>query len=227
MLLRAVVAVTDREHGGSVLELARVDVEVTDAGWSLTDHASSLFMPGTCTPGDVASIIWRGNRPDALVGHGVPECQHVFAPALTAGIPWIDTHVLGRSAWPGNQAFDPVRLLEGCGVELHPQPGLCRSAAQAEMVATLAAAMVGDPEVGALQQEAADPLGRLVALSRREVAPFGHPPGPWETDEAWGAVPTSSLRYLASAPGASDWEGEAATRELMRRSRAVLIGPLG
>ena len=245
--LRVVAATTDRTAAAAVVELARLDLIVADAGIDAGPPMSKTFEPhgyhgaGTsCTPIHVAQAVWSRWAPDALVAHDVPRAEMVFGAAVR-GLPWIDTYRVARQAWPDVRDFHLEPLLARLGLmgaawELDGFGQLSPAGREVCMGAVLAAAMLSDPAVQDLPMppcpgvfdlrpvlgpHAMDPrLYRLMRLSQAEVEPLEMPPDPWDDEEAWWAVPASDLRWYAAAARRADWTRTAAAAELRRREQA-------
>ena len=244
--LRVVAATTDRTAAAPVRELARLDLILTGEGVEAGPPVTKLFEPhgyhGTgplCTPIHVAQAVWGNWAPDALVAHNVPRAQMVFGAAVP-GLSWIDTYRVARQAWPdvNDLRLEPLlaqRELMGTAWECPGFGQLSPAGREVRMCAVLAASMLSDSAVQALPAppcpagldlrpvlgpHAMDPrLYRLMHLSQAEVEPLETPPGPWDADEAWWAVPASDLRWHAAAARPASWTRTAAAAELRRREQ--------
>lgn len=187
----------------------------------------------------MAQAVWGNWAPDALVAHDVPRAQAVFGAAVH-GLSWIDTYRVARQAWPDMRDFrlEPLlaqRGLMGAAWELPGFDRLSPAGRDVRMVAVLAVAMLSDSAVQELPlppcpgradlrpvlgSYAMDPrLYQLMRLSQTEVAPLEMPPGPWDDEEAWWAVPASDLRWYAAVASEPNWTCEAAAAELRRRAQ--------
>ena len=244
--LRVVAATTDRTAAAPVLELARLDLVMTDTSIDAGPPMTKAFEPhgygGTgplCTPIHVAQAAWGNWAPDALVAHDVPRAQAVFGAAVR-GLPWIDTYRVARQAWPDVRDFhlEPLlaqRGLMGAAWELEGFGQLPPAGREVRMVAVLLVVMLLDLAIQELAMpcpgnfdlrpvlgpHAMDPrLLRLMRLSQAEVAPLEMPPGPWDDDEAWWVVPASDLQWHAAAARPAGWTRTAAADELRRREQA-------
>lgn len=244
--LRVVAATTDRTAAARVLELARLDLILTGEGFEAGPPMTKAFEPygyaGTgplCTPIHVAQAAWGNWAPDALVAHDVPR-THAVLGAAVPGLSWIDTYRVARQAWPDARDFhlEPLlaqRGLMGAAWELPGFDQLSPAGRNVRMVAVLAVAMLSDLAVQELPMppcpgradlrpvlgsHAMDPrLDQLMRLSQTEVEPLEMPPGPWDDEEAWWAVPASDLRWYAAAARGAGWTRTAAAAELRRRNQ--------
>lgn len=242
--LRVVAATTDRTAAAPVLQLARLDLIVADAWVDAGPPLTKSFEPHgyggpgpLCTPVHVAQAVWGCWAPDALVAHDVPRAHAVFGAAVL-GLPWIDTYRVARQAWPDLYRFHLEDLLaqRGLMAAAREVPGFERLSPAGQdvcMSGILAASMLSDPAVQALPvppcpagfdlrpvlgSHAMDPrLLQLMRVSQAEVEPLEMPPGPWDGDEAWWAVPASDLRWHAAPARAAGWTRTAAAAELRRR----------
>lgn len=244
--LRVVAATTDQTAAAAVRELARLDLILTRAGVEVGPPMTKSFEPhgyaGTgplCTPIHVAQAAWGNWAPDALVAHDVPRAQMVFGVAVP-GLSWIDTYRVARQAWPdvNDLRLEPLLAQRGLMGAAWECPGfgqLSPAGREVRMAAVLLVAMLSDAAVQDLPMpscpaafdlqpvlgpHAMDPrVYRLMRLSQAEVEPLEMPPGPWDDDEAWWAVPASDLRWYAAAARWAGWTRTAAAAELRRREQ--------
>ena len=239
-LLRLVMARKSRGGPREVAEFASVDLLVDDDGSRAGPIRHVAFGqlsddPGaegpTCTPRDLASVIWSPYAPDVLVTHDLTATQEILPTAITADLPWIGTLRVVRHLWPDVHAHDLATILatRAGGRHACESGGMNREQRVLRpllLLRSLTRVLLRDPRVqgsrrgsallkpllGALL--AADAVQGMVDLSVAAAEPQGHPPGPWEGPEGWHGVPDDDLEFFSKA---TDWNGDAARAELRRR----------
>lgn len=257
-LLRVIVAVASPYSPGEIGELACCDAVIDDSGPGVGEPRRRIFGTAvnrshrTCSPADLAQLIWEFATPDVLVAHDASKTALTFGPAITANLPWISLHKVARTLWPaapdGNYSLAALcrwRAKVGrtdalCGV---PATGAAR---EAHLVAWLLAEILSEPSLRAAGQpmdcgevERDQRLGDVLAdmfrrdgvqtalrISSLQGPPLEDHPFSWEGVEAWRAVGLDDLRWIVRA-GPSEYAAHAraaARAELGRRARTAIGG---
>ncbi len=245
-LLRLLATSRPPEAPAEIAAIARVDMMLDDMGWYVGEVSSAAFGRRTggsqvgapaCTPRDLARAAWEPFAPDLLVAHDMSLERLSFPPAITGYLPWIGTLRVACRAWDagtGDTASELIArrtlphdpcLAEGDGPATTAERGVLE-------VATLVQAMVASQDVrcwasthGSAAHALRPLLGDLPAdyalqamldMSACGVRASREWPGPWDTEDAWRALPFEDLLQFAGS--ASDDSQGLAVAEVRRRA---------
>lgn len=213
-----------------VIEIASVDVVVTDEGWKPEPPRSRLFRPigpitfhamaihhltpddfdealSPCSDAGLREFLTTDQRPDFLIAHNASfESQHITA-SVTDELEWICTVKGAQNAWPGAAGYSNQVLRYWRGIKLDPSFAMPPHRAGPDAWVT-AHILIDLLRTASVQ----DLLGWTQAPRRLDRVPFGRYRG-----REW-TIPTSDyLRWLVSEPDMADDVSARARKELADR----------
>lgn len=230
MRLRVIDIETTGGLPSEIIEIAAVDVVMSDEGWSAEPPRSSLFRPEgeisfhamaihhltpehlgadlpSCSDGLLHEFVVSNHRPDFLVAHNADfESQHIPA-VVTDGLEWICTVKGARNAWPEAPGYSNQVLRYWRGLKL--DPALAMPPHRAGPDAWVTAHILID----LLRTASVYDLIRWTQVPRRlDCVPFGRYRG-----RDWTALPNDYLRWLVGEPDMSEDVLARARKELADR----------
>ena len=193
----------------------------------------------TCTPTTLSATIWVPRPPAVLCSYGSAIWDYL-TPALTRGVARIDMAKIARMIWTEGPTHDPLRMADfvqtGGPAWVSTGSDADSLARQAQAVAdmmSVALLVSGELliELAAARSPSSSPtlddafggmsgdprLEAMVRLSEVPMPPLRAVPAPWDELDAWFALASDELAWVASDANASDYERETAAAELARR----------
>jgi exodeoxyribonuclease X len=230
MRLRVIDIETTGGLPSEIIEIAAVDVVVTDEGWKPEPPRSRLFRPigpitihamaihhltpddfddavAPCSDARLREFLIANGHPDFLIAHNASfESQHISA-AVTEGLEWICTVKSARNAWPDAPGYSNQMLRYWRGMRLDPSLAMPphRAGPDAWVTAHILIDLLRTASVH-------DLLGWTQAPRRLDRIPFGRYRG-----RDWTIPPSDYLRWLVGEPDMADDVLARARKELADR----------